>query len=131
MRLPRWMRLRMRRTISWVACGARFGCPEWAQLHQGKHVWDSRVGAVVCPPMTETPKVFRRHGPNRDARRAMRAAPLPDHLRPVRPGMHGGRYRPLSDDDILRIHRSALRLLAEVGLADAPPSGVEILLRAG
>ncbi len=45
--------------------------------------------------------------------------------------MHGGRYRPLSDDDVLRIHRAALRLLAEVGLADAPPSGVEILLKAG
>jgi trimethylamine--corrinoid protein Co-methyltransferase len=30
-----------------------------------------------------------------------------------------------------QIHRTALRLLAEVGLADAPPSGVEILTDAG
>jgi trimethylamine--corrinoid protein Co-methyltransferase len=45
--------------------------------------------------------------------------------------MAGGRYRPLSDADVLAIHRTALRLLAEVGLADAPPSGVEVLTKAG
>jgi len=67
----------------------------------------------------------------REARKAMRAAPLTDAVRPVRPGMEGGRYRPLDDADMLKVHRAALRLLAEVGLADAPPSGVEILTRAG
>ena len=61
----------------------------------------------------------------------MRAAPLPDNLKPVHPGMAGGHYRPLSDEDVLKIHRTALRLLEEVGLADAPPSGVEYLTRAG
>jgi trimethylamine--corrinoid protein Co-methyltransferase len=45
--------------------------------------------------------------------------------------MPGGHFRPLSDPDMVAIHRTALRLLAEVGLADAPPSGVEILTRAG
>jgi trimethylamine--corrinoid protein Co-methyltransferase len=45
--------------------------------------------------------------------------------------MPGGRYRPLSQGDIEQIHRTALRLLAEVGLADAPDSGVEILTAAG
>ena len=67
----------------------------------------------------------------RDARRALRAAPLGDDVRPVRPGLEGGRYRPLTDEDVLKVHRAALRLLTEVGLADAPPSGVEILTRAG
>ncbi len=67
----------------------------------------------------------------REARRAMRAAPLAEDTRPVRPGMEGGRYRPLDDADIVKVHHAALRLLAEVGLADAPPSGVEILTRAG
>jgi trimethylamine--corrinoid protein Co-methyltransferase len=52
-------------------------------------------------------------------------------MRPVWPGMPGGRFRPLSDADVLAIHRTALRLLSEIGLADAPPSGVEILTRAG
>jgi trimethylamine--corrinoid protein Co-methyltransferase len=67
----------------------------------------------------------------REARRAMRAAPLTEDTRPVQPGMEGGRYRPLADEDVLKVHRAALRLLAEVGLADAPPSGVELLTRAG
>ncbi|HUL46793.1 MAG TPA: trimethylamine methyltransferase family protein [Steroidobacteraceae bacterium] len=81
--------------------------------------------------MSENPKACRRPGPTRDTRRAMRAAPLPEELRPVRPGMEGGHYRPLSDENVLKIHRAALQLLAEVGLADAPPSGVEYLTRAG
>ncbi len=45
--------------------------------------------------------------------------------------MSSGRYRPLSDADIQAIHRTALRLLSEVGLADAPESGVSILTGAG
>ena len=81
--------------------------------------------------MNETSRACRRPGPSRDARRAMRAAPLPDNLKPVHAGMEGGRYRPLNDADVLKIHRAALRLLEEVGLADAPPSGVEYLTRAG
>ncbi|MDH5175972.1 MAG: trimethylamine methyltransferase family protein, partial [Gammaproteobacteria bacterium] len=80
--------------------------------------------------MTETPNPARRPS-GRDARRAQRAGPLPDHLRPVRPGMESGRYLPLTPGDIEKIHRTALRLLAEVGLADAPESGVEYLTRAG
>ena len=35
-------------------------------------------------------------GGARDARRAARSAPLPDSLRPVRPGMNGGAYKALS-----------------------------------
>ena len=38
----------------------------------------------------------------------MRAAPLPDNLKPVHPGMEGGRYRLLSDDDVLKIHRTCI-----------------------
>lgn len=67
----------------------------------------------------------------REARRAARLQGLPQHLRPVRPGMQGGRYLPLSDSDVRGVHETALRLLAEVGLADAPPSGVELMCRAG
>jgi trimethylamine--corrinoid protein Co-methyltransferase len=66
-----------------------------------------------------------------EARRALRSRPLADNLRPVQPGMPSGRYRPLGDADVQRVHETALRLLAEVGLADAPPSGVEIMTRAG
>ena len=72
----------------------------------------------------------RRSG-GRRARHAARSAPLSDDIRPVRPGMDGGTYRPLSETDMARIHDAALRALDEIGLADAPPSGVEILTGAG
>ena len=67
----------------------------------------------------------------RDARRAQRAGPLPDHLRPVRPGMESGRFKPLSQSGVEQIHQTALRLLAEVGLGDATESGIEIMTAAG
>ncbi len=67
----------------------------------------------------------------RAARRAARAAPLAQHLRPVRPGMSGGTYNPLSQADVERIHHAALQALEEIGLADAPPSGVAYLTGAG
>ncbi len=67
----------------------------------------------------------------RAARRAARAAPLADHLRPVRPGMTGGTYRPLTQTGMERIHTAALDALEQIGLADAPDSGVAHLTRAG
>ena len=72
----------------------------------------------------------RRSG-GRAARQALRAAPLTHDVRPIRPGMEGGQYKPLSDADVLRIHHAALDALETIGLADAPPSGVEILTKAG
>lgn len=67
----------------------------------------------------------------RAARRAARAAPLADHLRPVRPGLTGGAYNPLSARDVERIHDAALDALENIGLADAPESGVAYLTGAG
>ncbi|ABG32693.1 methyltransferase [Roseobacter denitrificans] len=78
--------------------------------------------------MTQTTKT--RAG-GRSARRAARAAPLADHLRPIRPGMEGGRYAPLTPADVERIHDAALEALETIGLADAPASGVEVLSKAG
>lgn len=72
----------------------------------------------------------RRSG-GRSARQALRAAPLTDDVRPIRAGMEGGRYKPLSDIDVQKIHNAALEALERIGLADAPPSGVEILTKAG
>ncbi|MEJ6398747.1 trimethylamine methyltransferase family protein [Yoonia sp. 208BN28-4] len=67
----------------------------------------------------------------RAARHAMRAAPLSDDKRPIRPGMSGGTFRPLSDADVARIHEAALTALEDIGLADAPPSGVAAMTAAG
>lgn len=80
--------------------------------------------------MAVLPLDSQRRG-GRDARRAARAAGLPESDRPVRPGMAGGRYRPLSDADVGKIHNAALDILEQIGLADAPPSGVELLAQAG
>ena len=72
----------------------------------------------------------RRSG-GRQARKALRAAPLAEDIRPVRAGMIGGTYKPLSDIDVEKIHHAALDALEEIGLADAPQSGIDIMTNAG
>ena len=72
----------------------------------------------------------RRAG-GRAARHIERAAPLPDSMRPIRPGLSGGKYRPLSEAGVKRIHHAALEALETIGLADAPESGIEVLTGAG
>ncbi|MEM7317582.1 MAG: trimethylamine methyltransferase family protein [Pseudomonadota bacterium] len=67
----------------------------------------------------------------RAARRAARAAALPEHLRPIRPGLSGGTFKPLTQAEIERIHHTALDALEQIGLADAPDSGVAYLTGAG
>lgn len=67
----------------------------------------------------------------REARTAARAAGLPPDKRPVWPGLNGGRYLPLDEADVARIHRAALDTLEQIGLSDAPPSGVALLTAAG
>ncbi len=80
--------------------------------------------------MTEQIRTGRRAG-GRAARVALRAAPLTQDKRPIRPGMSGGTYKPLSDADIARIHETALQALEQIGLVDAPQSGIDIMVGAG
>ena len=79
----------------------------------------------ICEPTRN-----RRSG-GRANRVAVRSAPLADNLRPVRAGMKGGQYRPLTDAGMAKIHESALQALEQIGLSQAPESGVEILTGAG
>src|SRR3954465_13446148 len=72
----------------------------------------------------------RRSG-GREARRAMRAAPLADDIRPVRAGLEGGRYKPLTENELERIHEAVLTVLETIGFANAIPSCTEALTRAG
>ena len=44
---------------------------------------------------------------------------------PVWPGVEGGRYKPLSEADMTRIHATVLDLLERVGLSQAIPSMIE------
>ena len=79
----------------------------------------------VCEPARA-----RRSG-GRSARVALRAAPLADDVRPVRGGMPGGQYKPLTEAGMAKIHESALEALEVIGLSQAPKSGVEIMTAAG
>jgi len=85
--------------------------------------------------MTETKAAARegqgRRAGGRAARRALRAAPLAEDLKPVRAGLTGGLYKPLTEEAVQHIHQAALDALEEIGLADAPPSGIEIMTAAG
>jgi len=77
-----------------------------------------------------TQKTQSRAG-GRSARRAARAAPLAEHLRPIRPGLEGGRFAPMTAAELDQIHNAALTALETIGLIDAPESGVDYLTRAG
>ena len=72
----------------------------------------------------------RRSG-GRAARRAAREAPVAAADRSVRPGMDCQALKVLTDAQIEKIHKAALEALAEIGLADAPESGIAHLTGAG
>lgn len=78
----------------------------------------------------DTQETGRRRG-GRRARQEMRAAPIPREAAAVKPGMEGGRYKPLTDEQMDRINESALEVLETVGLCDTIPSGVEYLTSVG
>ena len=61
----------------------------------------------------------------RKARKAKRAAALPENMMPVKPGEKGGRFKPLNENDIKRINYTAFEVLETIGLANAIPSCIE------
>ena len=81
--------------------------------------------------MDDTDAAPKRRSGGRAGRIAVRSAPLADNVRPVRPGLPGGQYRPLTDEQVAKIHNAALDALEKIGLSNAPKSGVEILTGAG
>ncbi|SVA70040.1 uncharacterized protein METZ01_LOCUS122894, partial [marine metagenome] len=67
----------------------------------------------------------------RTARRALRAAPIPEEERAVKPGQSSGRYQPLTNTEVERIHRAALEALDQIGIANAISSCRELIIGAG
>jgi trimethylamine--corrinoid protein Co-methyltransferase len=67
----------------------------------------------------------------RAARRAERMAPLARSERPVLPGLPGGRYQPLSEAEMQRVHQAVLEVLEDIGLSQAIPSCIESVTAAG
>ncbi|MGO4837171.1 trimethylamine methyltransferase family protein, partial [Rhizobiaceae sp. 2RAB30] len=88
------------------------------------------MSIVLEQPVNATDRSTRRSG-GREARRALRAAPLAEDIRPVRPGLEGGRYKPLSQNDLERIHEAVLTALETIGFANAIPNCIEALTRVG
>ncbi len=71
----------------------------------------------------------RRGGGGREAKRAERKAP--PQANPCPPGQIGGRYQPLSERDCENIYATALRILDELGMGEAPTALREQALTAG
>ena len=67
----------------------------------------------------------------RAARRAIRAAPLTEDKKAVRPGMVGGRFEPLTEPEVQRMHTAILDVLENIGLSQAIPSCIELVTKAG
>ena len=88
------------------------------------------MNAVLQKQDSDEAAPSRRSG-GREARRALRSAPLAEDVRPIRPGMEGGRYKPLGEDDLERIHEAVLTLLETVGFANGISSCIEACTAAG
>ena len=71
----------------------------------------------------------RRRGGGREARIALRANAV--NKRPVRAGLQGGQYNPLSASDLAQINDAALEILETIGIGDPTPEVIEIATNAG
>mgnify|MGYP002525625524 CR=1 FL=1 len=80
--------------------------------------------------MNDKVKVRRRAG-GRAARKALRAAKPALSDAPVKAGLTGGRYLPLTEEEVLRVHGAALDVLEQIGLARAIPTCIELFTEAG
>ncbi|WP_085904305.1 trimethylamine methyltransferase family protein [Kiloniella majae] len=80
--------------------------------------------------MSEVAVSSRRRG-GRQARQALRAAPLAEDKRAIQPGLESGNYKILNDLQIKRIHSAVLDVLENIGLADAIPSCIDVVTAAG
>ncbi len=69
-------------------------------------------------------KTRKRIRPARQVGKAPAANPFPA-------GLQGGKYRPLSDEDVLRIHKAALAVLARTGIEVVDSECRQILEKAG
>jgi len=67
----------------------------------------------------------------RQARHALRSAPLAADIKPVNPGELGGQYKPLSESDIAAIDENIFRILEEIGFNDATPHCIETCTSVG
>ena len=67
----------------------------------------------------------------RSARKAMREAPLAEDIKPVQPGMTGGRFKPFTDGEVLQVNEAAMKILETIGLAQATQTCIDYLTGVG
>ena len=79
--------------------------------------------------MSQEPR--RRRSGGRAGRIAERAAPLKVDERPVRPGLAGGKFKPLSETDMQQVYDTSLSLLEDVGMGSPVPEFVQVVTDAG
>ncbi len=80
--------------------------------------------------MTEEEPRRRRTG-GRSGRIAARQAPLHVDARPVRPGLPGGLFKPLTEADMQQVYDAAIDLLERLGMGSPIPEFVEVVTDAG
>jgi trimethylamine--corrinoid protein Co-methyltransferase len=78
--------------------------------------------------MAEEP---RRRSGGRSGRIAERAAFVEIDDRPVRPGLSGGKYKPLAEGDIQQVYDTAIWLLENVGMGSPVPEFIDVVTAAG
>jgi trimethylamine---corrinoid protein Co-methyltransferase len=80
--------------------------------------------------MSEVQKRRRgRGGSSREAMLAKRSKP--PVINPAPPGPIGGQYKPLTDIQVKQIYNTSIRMLAELGMGDAPPQLAERAVSCG
>lgn len=67
----------------------------------------------------------------RNARKKLRAAPLAEAVKPVRMGLEGGQYKPLSDSGIAQINEAALEALETIGLSGVTETAAQYCTSVG
>jgi len=72
----------------------------------------------------------QRRGGGRAARVARRTADEAE-VNPCPPGQKGGAYRPLTDQDLEAIYKTALRILADIGMGEVPSALMQRALEKG
>ena len=78
------------------------------------------------------PKKHGRHRNKKGGREAMHALRAqPPAVDPCPPGQIGGQYKPLSDNEISAIYDTAIRILEELGMGEAPAVLVERAVECG
>ena len=79
--------------------------------------------------MSDSTRSRRRRGGSRAAMLEKRSKP--PAINPAPAGPAGGQYRPLTDTQVEQIYATPIRMLAELGMGDAPPALVDQALKCG